>query len=608
MTRKSKHIKKALARAKALAVKGGRNGESEEGRHRSNGKPSHLPGSSISSHAALAREIELEEEDERVVEEEPERVIEEEDERVIEEEDSGGIELEPDADIEVEEQASADHHDTNGVIVEVSPASNRGTRLVVCRQDGVECHRHRFDTNNAEHRRKFIAAVAKTTGIDKDELAPELDRQLIEKADAADQVVESQRAEQQALAAEGVNTSAAQLSAKILAETPKETVRAAKRFLKSPGLFDELKQDIETLGVVGEFLLALAVYIIGTSRILLKPLGGLIQAASSTGKSYVSSIVVSLMPEEGVLKATDITGQALYYLSPGSLRHRFVVVAERKHQESQDDAAAANASLALREMFSSGELRKVVTIKGEGGMTAVEIRQEGPIAYLETTTQEQIFSEDETRLMKLTADESQEQTARVIEQLQREAAGDLGSADEREQIRLKYQTAQRLLQPLRVVVPYARHLSIPTTKVAARRAFGQLIGCIQAVALLRQFQKKISDDCIVADIEDYKVVYKIMLPVLRRAFAPVSQRATELLARIIERIDNRTSTFSRNDCAKWAGIGLTEVRNRLPPLLEAGCITYRLAPDAESQAVKLRELASPQRLVQLIADEDVEVE
>lgn len=625
MTKNSGRITNTAVRAKAPAAKGGRKDESAEGRHRNNGEP-HRPGhpSKLPRAALEEPEIEREVEEEVTPDDEPE-VVEDDDDADDENETDTEEELFPDDDAEVEDdEAPGDDEedvtegDGNDVEPEVGPANGRGTRDVICRRDNVEVLRHMFNTNNLDKLTKFIKDVAKEINKSPEELAY-LRPQIIEKAEAADKAVAEAVAEQMAQAAALAANRSAIMTAEALEKTPPECRKAAKKFLRNPKLFEELARDIEALGVVGEWLLALAVYLIGTSRILMKPLGGLVQAASSTGKSYVSNVVIGMMPEEQVLKATDITGQALYYFTPGSLKHKLICVAERKHQESQDDAAAANAGLALREMFSSGELRKVVTVKEGGGMTAVEIWQEGPIAYMETTTQENIFGEDETRLMKLVADESPEQTERVIEQLQREAEEMEPTDEARQTIRLKHQTAQRLLRPLRVVIPYARRLNIPKTKVAARRAFGQLVGCIRAVALLRQFQKdEVVEGCIAADLEDYRVAHKIMLPVLRRVFRPISQRALELLA-IIRKNMHKPGKFDRNDCVRWSGISRTEVRNRLALLLDDGAITqvagggpgqkceYRVGTTAESHTVKLEELVPPRQLEKLIGEDEEEV-
>jgi hypothetical protein len=172
-----------------------------------------------------------------------------------------------------------------------------------------------------------------------------------------------------------------------------------------------------------------------------------------------------------------------------------------------------------------------------------------------------------------------------------------------------------------VVVPYAHHVTIPITKVAARRAYSQLIGCIRAVALLRQFQKeKVADGCIAADVEDYRIAYKIMRPVLRRVFDPLSQRAVELLAIIRNKVEKQTGKFDRQDCVRWSGVSHTEVRNRLKLLLDNGAITqiaggspgqkcvYRLDEGADDHSVRLKELVTPDQLEKLISDDEVEIE
>ena len=55
-------------------------------------------------------------------------------------------------------------------------------------------------------------------------------------------------------------------------EVPPEVAIDAERFLLNPGIIDEVIADFARLGIVGETLLAIAIYLIGTSRLLVKPL------------------------------------------------------------------------------------------------------------------------------------------------------------------------------------------------------------------------------------------------------------------------------------------------------------------------------------------------
>jgi hypothetical protein len=305
------------------------------------------------------------------------------------------------------------------------------------------------------------------------------------------------------------------------------------------------------------------------------------------------------------------------------LVHKLVSVSERKHADKNNDAAQANDGLALREMLSAGELNKIVTISGEEGLTAVRIHQKGPIAYIETTTAEVILDEDENRLLQLSTDESHTQTKRIVARVVAEAAGKLGDETKRERIRLRHQTAQRLLKPYKVLIPFAEKLSIPTRKVTARRAIGQLLGCIQAVALLRQYRKTPTDGAIRATAKDYEVAYRIMLPVLKRAFAPVNERALELYDKIVKKVSSTErdgiyspeKEFTVADCEKWSVLSRTAVRNRLVVLVEAGLIipsdqygqgnrrknTYRLNNLETRPPAKLDGMVSPDELRELLA-------
>lgn len=162
--------------------------------------------------------------------------------------------------------------------------------------------------------------------------------------------------------------------------------------LKNPEIERELLVDVQQLGVVGERLLSLQVYVVAVSRLLAKPLHLCVRAASSSGKSYVTTTILKLIPEWAIWILTSATPKAFFHMVPGSLIHKVVFVAERPHL-TKDPGQQANSSLAIREMMSSGKLCIAVTVACETGGFETQIKeQEGPISYIETTTQEEIFS------------------------------------------------------------------------------------------------------------------------------------------------------------------------------------------------------------------------
>jgi hypothetical protein len=497
----------------------------------------------------------------------------------------------------------------------VAPRNGTASRLAIFKDGDVE-HRDQINTDKAPDRRKFFRGIAEKSGRPIGELM-QFDQMLCDLADDADARVisEAERdvpTEEPESELEDWRTE----SHRIYRKTGPAVTEAAAKFLVSKNMFGQLATHFAEIGIVGELPLALAVFVVATSRLLKEPLGAIVKAATATGKSFVSNAIMSLMPPEQLLRATDLTPQFLFYCKPGSLRHKLVSVAERKHGDARNEAGIANAGLAIREMISSGEIRKSVTVTGNGQPVSVEIHQEGPIAYLETTTQETIFEEDENRLLRLTTDESCEQTERIMRHQACVAAGRSTRRERIEFLQQVHQTAQRMLAPLEVRIPFAEYLAIPTTKLEARRAFLQLLVCIRVIALLRQYQKPESPEgYIEADVADYRIAYGIMLPILRRVFAPLSEHARELHQQI--RRQCSAATFTRRDCQDWTALGLTSVRKRLDLLVDYDLIvqvsggpgqtySYRLNPSADFDLAGpcLPGLISPDDLHRRLAAEE----
>lgn len=295
-----------------------------------------------------------------------------------------------------------------------------------------------------------------------------------------------------------------------LEKTDPKIIDAANEFLKRPDLLDCTLKHIETIGLVGERNLATQLYLVGVSRLLTRPLATIVLGSSSSGKSYAANTVGSLFPSETVLKAHRITPQALMYMEPGSLEHRFIVMGERSRDTSDE---VAEQTRTWRELIADGECRIAVTVKEGGKMTTDCRTQKGPIAWVESTTLglDGIFTEDRTRLMILCADESSSQTERVLGRLASDANSPI-DRDRLETIQALHHAIQRLLTPADVVIPFSAQLikAIPADRPEARRTFGHLLSGIKAIALLHQMQRSRNESgMIIADPQDYELARKI---------------------------------------------------------------------------------------------------
>tara|TARA_R110002072_G_scaffold264409_1_gene423110 strand:- start:14084 stop:15529 length:1446 start_codon:yes stop_codon:yes gene_type:complete len=303
-----------------------------------------------------------------------------------------------------------------------------------------------------------------------------------------------------------------------LAETPQAVRDDALRMLKSPDLIERVCRDIATVGVVGEHALALTVYLVGVSRLLAKPLAAIIQGGSSSGKSHVVETTSSMFPDEVKLMATDLTPNALYYLTPGSLRHRFVVGGERSRVEDDDRAEATRS---LREMLSGGCLRKVLPVKNGDTIETKVIASQGPIAFIETTTLATIFEEDANRAILLASDDGERQTDAVVNAIAARYAGSTADAGVDQVLQLHH-AAQRMLRRVEVVVPFAPAIAskMPKDRPEARRAIHQVMAAVQAIALLHQFQRTDNPQhgtVIEASLADYRCARTILAEPLARA-------------------------------------------------------------------------------------------
>ena len=274
----------------------------------------------------------------------------------------------------------------------------------------------------------------------------------------------------------------------------------------------------------------------------------------------------------------------------GSLSHKFVVAGERSRAQNDDTAEATRA---LREMLSGGELTKLVPMKLGGEITTQVIRQPGPIAYVESTTLTDVFDEDRNRAVLLHCDESEQQTRTILRSMAAHYVS--GDGSERDVFE-KHHAVQRMLDPFFVVIPYADRIaeSVNAARTEIRRAFPMLMSCIQASALLHQKQRKLDSNArLIADVFDYRLARQLLIE-------PLSEQLADELSQTTKQFYQWLTTwadgeFTHRDCAD-RGKGDGAVKNNLRLLRRHGSVViaveragpnpakYRLGPPPGQRA------------------------
>jgi DNA-binding transcriptional ArsR family regulator len=333
---------------------------------------------------------------------------------------------------------------------------------------------------------------------------------------------------------------------------------------------------------VGEEINLLTGYIVATSRLLPKPLHVLYQSSSAAGKTTLMKAVVSMMPPEVVLGYSSVSPKALQYMQDRDLRHSIFLLEEDRRL---DDAAREIIKL----LKSEGRASSAVTIKDpqSGMMRAVDFVVDGPMAFLMTTTALVMDEEQSNRDLVCSADESKEQTARILD-MQRMLCTIEGRSilDRRAQLRRLHQNAQRLLQPLTVINPHAKRMTFPAHAHRLRRDHEKYLGIIEAVTLLHQYQREIRvhaksdgtiEKYIEVTIEDIETANRIAASVLGRSLddcPPHTRTFLEQAMACVEEeakrqgVERETVRLTAVELAKYTGLSVQMVRRHLSRLME----------------------------------------
>jgi hypothetical protein len=393
---------------------------------------------------------------------------------------------------------------------------------------------------------------------------------------------------------------------------------AGLALLRDPTLTERIVADVEAIGVVGEGANALVGYLAMVSRLLKKPLAILIQSTSAAGKSTLMEALLSLMPEHQRVHYSAMTGQSLFYIGEGDLKHKILAIAEEE--------GVRQAAYALKLLQSQGELTIASTGKDPqtGKLVTSEYRVEGPVMLCLTTTAIDIDEELMNRCLVLTINETAEQTA-AIQQRQRQARTLAGlQASVRSAHTLSaHRAAQTLLRPLAVVNPFAEQLTFASDRVRLRRDHVKYLALIDAIALLHQQQRPVQVTQVEGETveyvevtrEDIALANRLAHAVLGRSLDELPPQTRRVLAALqtwtseqatAQGIDRGGVRFTRRTVRGHLGLSDTQLRVHLERLVQLEYVrmhtgqngslyTYSMAFEgqSESDAPQLMGLASP---------------
>ena len=299
--------------------------------------------------------------------------------------------------------------------------------------------------------------------------------------------VAERRAEQHAIEWQQAAAAAAEA-----AETPEQQTRrlaaSAAALIASEDVLAVFEREFEQV-FAGERNNARLLYLLGTTRLFNACMHGAIKGTSSAGKSELRTRVLDFFPPEDVVPFTSLSEKALLYM--GDFEHKILSMGEAHESDEikfQD--------MLLRELMSEGVLRYPTVQKIEGELVTTTIEKHGPVAFVVTTTRNKLHPENETRMLSLEVDDSEQQTRAVL----RMVAQTVGYGRAAKQLIdfTPWHDFQRWLAcgERRVIVPFSGTLSqlIPPKAVRLRRDFAQLLRAVMAHALLHRHHRRRNED------------------------------------------------------------------------------------------------------------------
>ena len=181
-------------------------------------------------------------------------------------------------------------------------------------------------------------------------------------------------------------------------EKPQEKMSEKEReealgFLRDKNLVPRIVEDFHSCGLVGEDTNCLVGYLAALSRKLEDPLALIIQSLSAAGKSALMDAVLAFVPEGDVSRYSSVSGQSLFYMEDGNLKHKILAISEL------EGAERAVYSIKILQSEKSLKIASTGRDPKTGKLITHIYLVDGPVQILFCTTDNEVDEELLTRCL-----------------------------------------------------------------------------------------------------------------------------------------------------------------------------------------------------------------
>jgi len=390
-----------------------------------------------------------------------------------------------------------------------------------------------------------------------------------------------------------------QAAAPIAKELTSSEVKEAEKLLKKEGLLALTNEYIGRSGVIGEETNRLLMYLLFTSRKTSNPLHCISLGSSGVGKTHLQSKVAELIPQEDKVEITVLSANAFYYFNRTELQNKLILI--------EDLDGAESVLYPLRELQSKKRITKTVVHKDSKGTTkTIHLTVEGPVSVAGCTTRESVYEDNSNRSFLLYIDESEEQDKKIMDYQRTISAGQINE-QEQQKAAEKLQNIQRLLQPIKVINPFALYLELPAAVFKPRRTNSHYLQLIEAITFYHQWQRhrqvdqQTGEEYIETTIEDIQEANKLITEVLLRKSDTLTGACRNHLEKLKLYLKEKSQTqFTASEIRRNLRVKETTLRRYLKQLLLENYIKKVKAEKGKSYHYEIVDIEEYSRLKEQI--------
>lgn len=320
-------------------------------------------------------------------------------------------------------------------------------------------------------------------------------------------------------------------------------LKKAKALIAAPDFLTRVLDICQRMGVVGEENSLLTFKLSGVSRTLPRPVSTMLRGSPSSGKSSTMNAALQLFNPEIVLERAAISGKALFH-GEGPLTGKILVLTEYH--------AGKDSRHLIRLAQTEGVLTDETTVlEGRRRSTAITERTGRPSVWT-TTSEEKIAADDLSRFQVVWADESAEQSLRVMRSRASTPPKPVDTSELevwRKATSLIVAEEKDFQHPPKWLRSLPRRM--PLERVGIRRDFERFLTFLKAIALCRGCASR--PEVIDIELADYAVAYLIFEPVFGGRPRTIADQDLELALVVARLNDQEKRPVTVNEIAEALG-------------------------------------------------------